>query len=365
MPVKILHAADFHMDSPFASLTEEKAVERRREQRALLNRLRETAEKTGAQIVLLSGDLFDSGSSYWETGESLSRMFDGMKAEVFIAPGNHDYYTSRSPYAFMDLPSNVHIFRTPQLRSFELTELGVRVWGAGFSSSTCEPLLRGFTAAKSDLIELMVLHGDVAAASRYNAISESDIAGSGLDYLALGHVHSFSGIKKAGGTFYAYPGCLEGRGFDETGPKGVITGTVSKGACELEFTPIEGRQYRIVDVDLTGAADPAEAALAAVGDGWPRDVVRLVLRGSISGGVNIGGLTDALGGKAYHLTVRDETRPIRDIWAGVGDDTLTGLYLARLRSLYDEAADDGERERIELAARYGVAALEGREELTV
>ena len=34
MAVKILHAADLHMDSPFDALTEEKAVERRREQRA-------------------------------------------------------------------------------------------------------------------------------------------------------------------------------------------------------------------------------------------------------------------------------------------------------------------------------------------
>jgi hypothetical protein len=38
MPVKILHAADFHLDSPFESLPEDKARARRREQRGLLER---------------------------------------------------------------------------------------------------------------------------------------------------------------------------------------------------------------------------------------------------------------------------------------------------------------------------------------
>ncbi len=363
MPVvKILHAADFHMDSPFRALPEEKAVQRRREQRALLEKIRDLAESTGAQVVLLSGDLFDSGASYWETTEELTRMLSGISGHVFIAPGNHDYYTSRSPYAFMDLPENVHVFRTPQLRPVELPDLGVRVWGAGFSSTYCDPLLKNFTVAKSDFIELMVLHGDVAAASKYNAVSEEDIARSGLDYLALGHVHSFSGIKRAGDTLYAYPGCPEGRGFDETGPKGVITGSIGKGSGELNFVPLGGREYRVIEADLTGYSDALAAARAAIGDGNSRDIARLVLRGAFSGDIDAAAISDALGDRFFHLTVRDETRPARDIWAGMEDDTLTGLFLTRLRALYDEAESDEERARVEQAAKYGVSALEGREE---
>ena len=90
----------------------------------------------------------------------------------------------------------------------------------------------------------------------YNQISESDIAKSNLDYLALGHIHTFSGVKKAGRTFYAYPGCIEGRGFDETGEKGFIAGTVYKGKCDLRFVPAGGRQYHIERIDLTGTHRP-------------------------------------------------------------------------------------------------------------
>ena len=362
MSIRILHAADLHMDSPFYSLPEEKAAERRREQRALLERLAAAAEEKRAQIVLLAGDLFDSAASYWETTEALTRVLSDIKAEIFIAPGNHDYYTNRSPYAFMELPANVHIFKTPQLRSVELPELNVRVWGAGFSSTSCEPLLRNFSVGKSDTTEIMVLHGDVAAESKYNAISEADIAASGLDYLALGHVHTFSGIQRAGETCYAYPGCLEGRGFDETGPKGVITGTVAKGQCDLSFLPIEGREYRIIEADLSESDDALAAAAEAVGDGFPRDIARLVLTGAYSGPIRVPAILDVLEDKFYHLTVKNETHARRGLWDGVDGDTLTGLFLSRLKTKYDESEDKESRELLELAARYGVAALEGREE---
>jgi hypothetical protein len=57
--VRILHAADFHLDSPFASLSWEKAAERRKEQRRLLEQIAQLSENVGH--CLLSGDLFDSG----------------------------------------------------------------------------------------------------------------------------------------------------------------------------------------------------------------------------------------------------------------------------------------------------------------
>ncbi len=358
--LKILHAADFHMDSPFYSLPEDKAAQRRREQRELLDRLASDAE--GVDVVLLAGDLFDSEASYWETAETLTRVLSSIRAHVFIAPGNHDHYTARSPYAFMELPENVHIFRTPQLRGIELPELNARVWGAGFTAAGCEPLLRSFTVRASDKLELMVLHGDIAANSRYNAISEEDIARTGLDYLALGHVHTFSGVKKAGNTFYAYPGCLEGRGFDETGEKGYIVGSVGKNEADLEFKPAGGRQYRIIEADLTRSDDALKTAEKAVGEGFPRDIARLVLKGEYPDDVDTEALARALADKFYHLTVKSELRRRRDLWEGAGEDTLTGMFLADLKAKYDESRDDESRELLELAARYGIAALEGREE---
>ena len=99
MPIQILHAADFHLDAPFASLNAEQAAERRGEQRELLARLAELARSRGADLVLLSGDLFDGGELYAETGQALVRTLGQTGCPVFIAPGNHDFYSARSPYA--------------------------------------------------------------------------------------------------------------------------------------------------------------------------------------------------------------------------------------------------------------------------
>lgn len=361
MPVKILHAADFHLDSPYASLTEEKARERRREGREIMLELAQLANSERCRIVLLSGDLFDSTASYHETLESMVKMLSEIKGEVFIAPGNHDYWSSRSPYAYMELTENVHIFRSPQPRYFDIPELGTRVWGAGFTSPVCDSVLRGFRAGKSDLIELMCLHADLTG-GRYDPITEEDIASSGLSYLALGHVHAFSGIKKAGNTTYAYPGCLEGRGFDETGPKGCIIGEVGKDRAELRFVPLAKRQYEIRSVDITGADDPLTVLSSALGEEDRMNVVRLILKGEWSGALDTERLLKALEGRVYALQLKDQTVPARGVWDGLDEDSLKGLFLKRMKESYEGAGSDTERERILLAARYGLAALENRED---
>lgn len=360
MAVRILHAADFHLDSPYSSLTEERAALRRREARELLGSLAEAADRERAQIVLLAGDLFDSSASYWETQEMLQRMLSDIKVPVFIAPGNHDYWSSRSPYSFMELPENVHVFHSQTVRSVELPELGCRVWGAGFTAPVCDSLLTGFRAESSELVDIMVMHGELGG-DRYNRITEDEIASSGLDYLALGHVHSFSGVLKAGGTHYAYPGCLEGRGFDETGPKGYIAGTVDKGKCDLRFMPLDGRQYDIINVDLTDREDAESAVLEAVGEGRPRDIVRLVLRGEFSGRVDADKLTAIVSDKFWGVSIKNETIPTRGLWDGADDDSLTGLFISMMRDRYEAAQSDREREQCVLATRYGIAALEKRE----
>ena len=129
----ILHAADLHLDSPFEGLPAGKAAIRREEQRELLARLAELAFTEHVDLVLLAGDLLDSGNTYYETGEELIRALRGIGAPVFIAPGNHDFYSARSPYARLHLPDNVHVFTERGIRSVILPELGTRVFGAAFT----------------------------------------------------------------------------------------------------------------------------------------------------------------------------------------------------------------------------------------
>ena len=136
--IKFLHAADLHLDSPFASLSPAQAAIRRKEQLELLQSLTDAANAHACDLVLLAGDLFDADNAYPETVTALSRALAGLRAEVFLAPGNHDYLAPGSAYLTHDWPENVHIFTSQQISCFALPEKNCRVWGAGFVRAQVE-----------------------------------------------------------------------------------------------------------------------------------------------------------------------------------------------------------------------------------
>ena len=193
--------------------------------------------------------------------------------------------------------------------------------------------------------------------------SEEDIASSGLDYLALGHVHQYSCLRRAGETFWAYPGCPEGRGFDELGEKGVLWLEVEKGRTEAEFVPLCRRRYQILSVDLTGQADPAAAVLAAMPTQTGEDIYRLLLTGERGlEGLDLGELERELSPRFWGLTLRDHTRAARALWERRGEDTLTGLFL---REMEGRCQAEPENEAVQLAVRFGLAALEHGEDVAL
>ncbi len=362
MSIKILHAADFHLDSAFAGLSGEQAKLRRRESRQLLERLSNYVNQNEVQIVLLAGDLFDGTTTYRETVEALIDALSSMTARVFIAPGNHDCYSARSPYATLRWPENVHIFRSREIERVELAELGCAVYGAAFTDAAQEmSLLEGFTAPEDGLTHLMALHGDMnAAEAHYNPVTREQIAASNLDYLALGHTHRFGGIETAGRTAYAYSGCPEGRGFDELDDKGFLCGTVDREKVDIKFIPFAKRHYRVLRVEVTDQK-PEDALQAAMPETAALDLCRVIFTGETDErGVDIKSIEARYASEFFYLELRDETRIRQDIWAHAQEDSLRGLFLRELRARYDTADESGRRQA-ERAVRFGLAALDRRD----
>jgi len=362
--IKLLHAADFHLDSPFDALPEDKAKQRRQEQRELLDQIASLAKSEQVDAVLLAGDLLDSDKSYYETGEALARTFEAIGVPVFIAPGNHDYYHPHSPWAALRLPENVHIFTTSTPEAVELPDKQTVVWGAAFTANHAHSLLEDFPDVDKSKTNLMVLHGQVGTEERYNPMTPAQIAATGIDYLALGHVHNYSGLQKAGSTHYAYPGCPEGRGFDELGKRGVIIAAVGRGKVTERFVPLGGRQYHKLQVDLQDKSDAEQAILEALPKYTERDIYRIVLTGEFDGRIDETALANKLADRFFHLSVQDQTRLRRNIWAEAEEDSLRGLFLRKMRAKY-ELGTEAEREQITWAIRYALAAMEQGEQWRV
>ena len=360
-----LHAADFHLDSPFRSLSPDQAAERRQEQRQLLSRLADAVAAHRADLLFLSGDLFDGQRARSETVQILYHTLEELEAEVFLAPGNHDPWTASSPYGKLTWPAHVHIFSSPAPERVVLPRLNAVVYGSAFTSpSRTDGPLAGFRVSPEDrsMARFGCFHGDLAAAGKYGPVTTEQIAASGLDYLALGHSHSASGLQKAGRTWYAWPGCPEGRGFDETGDKGVYAGTLENGQVTLEFVPLARRRYLTPCLDITGR-DPVRALRDLMDRANPQDILRITLRGERDGNnePDLTELTALASGYFYSASVTDETVLARSVWARTEEDTLTGLFLRGMRRKLDEAPEE-DRPMLERAIRFGLAALEGREE---
>ena len=358
----IIHGADFHLDSPFSGLTPQRAVQRRREQRQTLDALAELAAERRADLVLLSGDLLDGQITYRETAQALAQALGRIPCPVFLAPGNHDYYPSHSLYAGLDWPEHVHMFTTGAIQAVTLEELNCTVYGRAFCQAREDASpLAGFTVPRDGRIHVMALHAQVDGRGEYAPITREEIAASGLDYLALGHVHQCSGLIREGEVTWAYSGCPEGRGFDETGEKGVLVVQVEPGCCRGELVSLGGRQYHDLKVDA-GACGNLEAAVWAALPGVPeRDVYRITFTGTCpEGGVDLTGLTARLSSRVYGLTLSDRTQVERTLWERKDEDTLAGRFL---RQMALRGAEDPDNETLQLAVRYGLAALEHGEDV--
>lgn len=357
--MKILHASDFHLDSPFHRLSAEQAQQRRRELRELPMALARLVQEEGIHLVLLPGDLFDGQRVYPETIEALKAAFESILIPVIIAPGNHDHIDKASPYLTTQWPDNVHIFTSPEVDSFDLLDSLSQdcvVHGYAFTTPhrSDEPL-RGFAAPDDGRLHLLCAHGEVRQGGNYAPIIPGTLGDSGVTYAALGHIHAGTGLNWEGNTAWAYCGCPEGRGFDEAGQKGALVVTIDDNGISSKFVPLCRRQYRIEKVD---AARFDECLPTIPSD----DLVRILLTGESRTTPDLAAMLKKAQDRFFYAELRDETTLSQDLWARVEEDSLTGLFLRGMRRRLDSAAEE-ERPSILMAARFGLAALEGGEDI--
>lgn len=365
--IKVFHCADIHLDSPFSLFSPRESEKRRNELRAAFTSALLFAREMKVDIFIISGDLFDSEYVTRDTRELLSREFEKAKdMRIFISPGNHDPLCVGSPYETIDFPENVHVFGKEK-EIIHLDDLNADIYGFGFTSKNylSSPVV-GWNIEDKTRVNILVCHGDMSSAGSVTGpITKSDIAESGFDYIALGHIHKSSGLLKENGVFYAYPGCIEGRGFDEQGYKGALYGIIEKGNVNLQFKRFSKSRYETAEVDISAATDKMHALdiiRNAIREYSEDTALRLVLTGELKEAFVI--LPNEIGKGCeypYYIEIIDKTSLVPDLGELEKSNTLKGIFCRNILAEMSSLDSDSEEYRVlSLALKYGISALEDR-----
>ena len=348
--IKILHSADWHLDSPLVLRKEGQSEYLKKKLLEIPEKIVSLCRQESCDLLLLSGDLFD-GNAAPDTLRLVKNALAEVSVPVFITPGNHDYADGNSPWLTTVWPENVHIFTRPVMESISLPNLDCRIYGAGFTSMDCPGLLEDFAARQEEKYAIGILHGDpTQVSSPYCPITTAQVASSELHYLALGHIHKGDQFL-AGRTLCAWPGCPMGRGYDELGEKGALIVALDE-TVSTRFVPLGFPEFYDIEVS---AAQGLDTVLPPVGN---ENFYRITLTGE-SEPIDLAGLAE----KYKHfpnLELRDKTQLPVDIWSAAGEDTFEGIYFKLLRDAM-EAADEDAKEQIALAAKISRQLMDGQE----
>lgn len=266
---RFVHAADLHINSPFKGMLKlDDAIAKRLQQATYqaFQNLVELCINEAADFLLLAGDVYDGADR--DAGPQLRfRKELARLAEhgipTFVVHGNHDPLDGRFPS--IRLSDKVHVFGAePEWADVRRgDELIARVQGVSFPHREVrENLAARFSAPPADgVFSIGLLHCNVGgdpAHDDYAPCTVDDLVATGVDYWALGHVHTRRTLREHGPAI-VYPGNTQGRHPNESGERGALLVNVnSSGRADIAFKPLDVVRWETVEVSIDGQTDLGE-----------------------------------------------------------------------------------------------------------
>ncbi len=271
MKFRFVHAADLHLDTPFAGVgktSPETAAVLREAPLEALDQLTQLAIERQASFVLLAGDIYDgvhrSVRCQLRFRRALERL-DDHGIESFVVHGNHDPTDSWS--AIRSWPERAHVFDADSVQVLPVVRDGVQlatVYGVSHGKSDeSDNLAKKFERFDGQGIHVGLLHCTVGHNddhAPYAPCEVAELCEVGLDYWALGHIHQHA-ILRSEAPWIVYPGTLQGRSPKPTelGAKGAVVVEVDGDVIsDVEFVAVDSVRFLHVDFDIEAIRDLAE-----------------------------------------------------------------------------------------------------------
>ena len=357
--MKILHCSDIHLESKLSALPHNKALLRRGEILESFCSLMRQAQADGFGAFIVAGDLFEGNVVAPSTKTALVSAFcDCPDVDFIILTGNHDGDAFGADFV-RRLPANVHVLGRNGMEEF--VKDGVCFVGADMTETT----MRDIQAYpwKKEYYNVFICHGDIGKDSEDGAIDLDGVYDLAGDDIAMGHIHSFH-IEGAGRGYAAYSGCLEPRGYDETGEKGfvIVNTEILNRADSIAFAPYARRLAWQINLDVSDCADKSQIvdkARSLIGEGLisENDMVEFYLVGEVAEDCVFTEMQikNELKKYLFDVKVRDKTKLRLDIEALKGTPSLKAEFITLAEK---EIPDEEMRNTV---IRYALNALNGEE----
>jgi DNA repair protein SbcD/Mre11 len=364
MSMRIAHLADVHLDRPFAWLAGGAGEEARQRLRSTFRRCLEVARDRDADLITISGDLWEDENVRVDTRRFVARELEQTGLPALLICGNHDPYLAGGNYPRTDWPENVTVFHRPELTQRTYDDLSV--WGLSWTGTgLTSDFLNDFTAPDEGR-HVLLLHGTSQPVAHFAEQSDhcpfhpDAIARAGFDICLAGHIHAASHRGRV-----VYPGSPEPLGWGEMGDHCVAIVEVGE-EVSVDLVPVNDHRYEEATVDAAGAESSHELEQRITAEIDPRRDASLHLRVLLEGEVDEECLLDpslltgALGEGFAELVIADRTRPAYDLDHLARQETVRGLFIRDLRERIEQADEDRERQKLERALYAGLRALDGR-----
>ncbi len=293
--LRVLHAADLHVDSPMRGLVAYDGApvdEIRAATRTAMRALVFEAIDRQVHLLLLAGDLYDGGWKDFNTGlfvvSQLAELHESG-IPVVIVYGNHDAESQLTRR--LRLPPNTTVLSSTKPETHIFSDLGVAVHGQSYATRAIgADLSLAYPKADPGLVNIGMLHTCFDGSLGHDPYAPCSLAGlrsKGYDYWALGHVHDHRVVCED--PMVVFPGNLQGRHIRETGPKGATLVNFVDHEPSIEQLTFDIVRWERCRVDVTEArsldeclARCREELLALSGTGSMTYAVRVELVGPSS-----------------------------------------------------------------------------------
>lgn len=347
--MRFIHTADLHLDAPVGALSQRAAI--RRSGLETLQEMIDYAKEQGISQVVIAGDLFDAPSPSAAMAGAVQAMLSAAGDILFlIAPGNHDPLPLQGAWCGMTLPENVHLFSK---ECETVSVAGGSFVGAGFYEGMTGHPLKNLPEKTG--VTVGVFHGSVGDSEPMYRIEEQQVKNSGLDYLALGHIHKAADPRQIGKTVVAHCGSPTAHGFDETGRRSFLDVTIGENrvSCVRIYTGGICFYEDVISLEEQDEqSDILGKLMAAAAAHGPKDIYRFRLIGTTAHA-----LPTALEEYPALVEIIDETSLPVSLEKLAAEQSLRGFFVSGMLEKIQNAAAE-ERPLYEAALRLGLEAFE-------